>query len=117
MKYLSKRQIIESLDRISNLNQFFGLTYLAAKRAGIPINKTSDLSLDSLNATFLQEFYKLDPRSEYFFRAFRFNNKDKFWVNPDYAGKGLQKLNTTTFKDAFIHDKKRENMGLESKLY
>ena len=39
----------------------------------------------------------------------------QYWVRPDYAGKGLQKLNTTTFKDAFIHEKKSKNWGWQER--
>jgi len=111
MKYLSKKQILESVDRLSSVNQFFGLTFLAAKQIDLPINKTISVSLDSINQKFLDRYYKLDPRSKWYFRVFRYNNSDQFWLRPDYAGKGLQKLNTTTFKDAFIHEKKSKDWG------
>jgi hypothetical protein len=111
VKYLSNRQILESLDHLSGFNQFFGLTFLAAKSALLPVGKTTDISLDSLNHKFLQNYYSLDPRSEYFFRVFRFNNAHKYWLQPGYHGKGLQKLNTSTFKDAFIHEKKSKKWG------
>lgn|SRR5574341_162967 len=111
MKYLSKQQILESLSKLAVFNQFFGLTFLAAKRSRLPIGKVSDLSLDSLNDKLLKEYYRPDPRSKYYFRVFRYNYADKHWLRPDYAGKGLQKLNTTSFKDAFIHNKKTKSWG------
>ncbi len=111
MKYLSKHQILESLSRLAIFNQFFGLTFLAAKRSRFPIGKVIDVSLDSLNDKLLKEYYRPDPRSKFYFRVFRFNYADKYWLRQDYAGKGLQKLNTTTFKDAFIHDKKKKSWG------
>ena len=111
MKYFSKKQILESLQHLSNLNQFFGLTFLAAKRANLPVGVSATLSIDSLNHALLREYYALDPRSEYFFRVFRFNNKNKFWWKPDYYAKGLQKLNTTSFRDAFIHDAGSRSWG------
>jgi hypothetical protein len=111
MKYFSKYQILESLARISNVNQFFGLTFLAAKQANLPIGNTMMISLDTINHKFLERYYKLDPRSNWYFRVFRFNNKEQYWVKPDYAGKGLQKLNTTSFKEAFIHDYKSKSWG------
>ncbi len=111
MKYFSKEQIFESLDHLAPLNQFYGLTFLAAKQACLPVAKMANLSLDALNKKFLQSYYTLDPRSKYFFRVFRFNNKNQFWLRPDYAGKGLQKMNTTSFKEAFIHERKSKSWG------
>lgn len=111
MKYLSRKQILESLERLGPLNQFFGITFLAAKKARLPIGRTTSISLDALTHAFLDDYFKLHPRSEYYFRVFRFNNARKFWVRPDYSGKGLQKLNTSTFRDAFVHGKGSNEWG------
>ncbi len=111
MKYFSKTQILESLRQLENLNPFFGLTFLSAKSANLPIGKSTELGLDSFNNMFLEKYFSLDPRSIFFFRVFRYNHKDKYWLNPDYSGKGLQKLNTTTFKDAFIHEHDTNKWG------
>jgi hypothetical protein len=112
MKYLSKHQILESLRQIEKINQFYGLTFLAAKRAQLPIGRTRPVSLDSLNLALLREFYSLDPRSKYFFRPLRVNNAQKYWLKSDYHSSGLQKMNTTTFKEAFIHEIGSAKWGL-----
>lgn len=114
MKYLSLLQLTESIDRISSVNQFFGFTYLALKKEDLPIGSIKEISVDTTTQKFLNQYYKIDPRSEYYFRPFRYNNKDHMWLKPDYPGKGLQKLNTSTFKDAFIHEHKSKNWGWHS---
>ncbi len=111
MKYLSKRQILESLNQLAGYNQFFGLTFLAAKRHRLPVGSTEEVSLDAINQSFLRDYYSLDPRSESFFRVFRYNNARQLWLRKDYASKGLQKLNTTSFRDAFIHPRKSKTWG------
>jgi hypothetical protein len=111
MKYFTKRQILEALDKLAKYNQFFGLTFLAAKKGQLPIGTIKHISLDALTKAFLSQYYVPDKRSKSFFRVFRFNNKRQFWLKPVYAGKGLQKLNTGTFKDAFIHEKNSTSWG------
>ena len=115
MKYISKEQLLESLNCISFVNQFFGLTFLAAKKSNLPVGEMIPVSLDSLNRDFLEKYYKLDPRSDWYFRTSKYNNKDQFWLRPDYYGKGLQKMNTTTFKDAFIHKHNTNEWGWNEK--
>jgi hypothetical protein len=114
MKYFSRKQILESLNRIANFNQFFGLTFLAAKRAELPVGNTVSASLDTITEKFLKDYYLVDSRSKFYFRVFRFNNTEQFWLRPDYSGKGLQKLNATSFKDAFIHPKKSKLWGWQN---
>lgn len=114
MKYFSKKQILESLGYLAKLNQFFGFTFLAAKRANLPVGSSIPISLDALNQRFLEDFYQLNPNSRWFFRVFRYNSKAQYWVRPNYAGKGLQKLNTTTFKGVFIHEKKAKSWGWDA---
>ncbi|NMH26542.1 AAA family ATPase [Flavobacterium silvaticum] len=111
MKYISLLQLNDSISRISSVNQFFGFTYLALKKADLPVGKTKEISVDATTKKFLSEYYKIDPRSDYYFRIFRYNNTEHMWLKPDYPGSGLQKLNTSTFKEAFIHEHKTKNWG------
>lgn len=111
MKYISLIQLQESLEAIRSINQFFGFTFLAAKKIHLPIGETIQISIDALNQTHLNDYYLVDPRSKFYFRIFKYNNNEHSWLRPDYAGKGLQKLNTTTFKDAFIHETKSKEWG------
>lgn len=111
MKFFSKLQISESLKKLSMHNQFFGFTFLVAKANELPVGQPIHIKLDALNHDFLRRFYTLDPRSRYFFRVFRFNNAEKYWLKPDYAGKGLQKLNTGSLRGAFLHERKTDLWG------
>lgn len=103
MKYLSQKQILESLFYLREHHPWFGYTYLAAKRERLPVGSTMNVSLDAITRRFLVDYYSLHPKSKKFFRPLRHNNYDQHWVNADYASSGLQKANTTTFGDAFIH--------------
>src|SRR4051794_37825777 len=45
------------------------------------------------------------------FRVLRQGNPKKDWNKPDYAGKGLQSVNTRGFPDAFLHDRNDNTWG------
>lgn len=111
MKYISKKQIHESLSHLKMQHQFFGFTFLAAKREELPVGSVAYLSLDRVNDQFLEEFYSLHPKSKQFFRPYQINYHRKYWVAEDYASSGLQKMNTTTFKEAFIHEMNTRKWG------
>ena len=111
MKYLSLVQVRDSIAGISFVNPFFGFTFLALKKAELPINQYAEISVDATTKWFLNEYYKVDPRSQYYFRPFKLNNRHQYWLRPDYPGSGLQKLNTSTFKEAFIHTHNSRNWG------
>jgi len=93
-KYFSFDQIKESLRLLEDHNAFFGVTFLVAKLNQLPVGKTKKVHIDGENEEFLKKYYKLNPASDWFFKVLRQNNRKKDWVRPDYAGKGLQKINT-----------------------
>jgi energy-coupling factor transporter ATP-binding protein EcfA2 len=64
--------------------------------------------MDAANKQFLDQYYKPDEDSDWYYRVFRISDKNKSWVANDYASSGLQSVNTRTFADAFIHEKNTE---------
>jgi hypothetical protein len=113
MKYLSLLQIRESIEAIGSINQFFGFTFLASKQIPLPVGETISIRMDAVTQSFLNEYYRVDPRSEYFFRIFKFNNNDKNWLTPKYPSTGLQKLNMSIFRQAFLHETGSTKWGWE----
>lgn len=111
MKYFSGSQIQEALRDLQPYNPFFGITFLVLKTAKIPVGRKRRLRLDAENKKFLDTYYKVHPKSEYFFRVFRSSHKAKDWVNPNYASTSLQAVNTQTFRDAILHDKNDTTWG------
>lgn len=111
MKYFSGIQIEEALRDLLSFNAFFGVTFLVLKKASVPIGSMKRLRLDSENRRFLEEHYRVHPKSECFFRVFRQTNKTKDWVEPNYASTGLQAINTQTFRDAILHEKYENTWG------
>lgn len=110
MKYLSLAQIQEGLQLLAPFNALFGTTFLVLKREKAPVGRKIRFALDAANHQFLEEHYLVHPKSRYFFRVLRQGDPNKDWNRPDYAGKGLQSVNTrgTT---AFLHDKNDNTWG------
>lgn len=111
MKYFSRLQIEEALDALKPHNPFFGITFLVLKRARVPVGSKVRLRLDAENKSFLEEHYRVHPKSAHFFRVFRSNRKTGDWVKPDYASKTVQAINTQTFQEALLHEKNDNAWG------
>ncbi len=110
MKYFSLNQIQESLTLLKRHHPIFASTFLVLKKADIPIGSSIKIQLDAINNEFLRDHYRVHPKSDYLLRVFRKHGSQiKDWNNPNYASTGLQKLNTSSCRDLFLH-KINENM-------
>jgi hypothetical protein len=101
--FLNIDQIRNSLSRLEQVHPFYGITFLVLKRARLPIESTIEFSLDAENKAFLDLYYKPNKNSVYYYRVFRISDKNKHWLEPDYASSGLQSINTRQFRSAFNH--------------
>jgi hypothetical protein len=50
--YLSVQDIVLAIERLKQINPFYGITYLACKRKKIPIGDTINFSMDNLTKKF-----------------------------------------------------------------
>src|SRR5690348_6660714 len=96
-KYLSTLQIQEASKYLSSNHVFFGTTFLVLKNAEAPIGKMMRIGLDEANRGFLQEHYRIHPKSAHFFLPFKKRRNESNWVKPKYASTTLQAINTQTF--------------------
>ena len=99
--YFTTQLITRSIAALSRVHPFHGITFLACKRAQLPVSEPMVFALDSVTDQFLRDHHKLDPGSDWFFQPYKSIKK---WVRPDYAPKGLQAVNTGSFLGAFIHE-------------
>ena len=111
MKYFTRREIENALERLASVHPFFQVTFLAAKREHLPTGSAKSVRLDGVTDRFLKAHFHLHPKSEHFFMPYRGAGKENRWVNPDYASSGLQTINTQTFKDVWIHSPKSREWG------
>jgi hypothetical protein len=96
-------QIARSIAQLAQVHPFHGITFLACKQAHLPVAEPVVFPLDAETDKFLKQHHRIDPGSDWFFQPFKSSDTNKKWVRPDYSAKGLQAINTQTFKAAFIH--------------
>ena len=111
MKYFSRHEIEHAIRELEKVHPFFLITFLAAKRANLPVGDTMVVRLDAITDEFLERYFRLHPKSRYYFKPFSGADKRRVWVNPDYASSGLQTVNTQTFRDALRHPSKSREWG------
>ena len=104
MKFLSNLQIQEAVVRLRPYNVFFSTTFLVMKKEGMPVGSTKQLRLDGANRDFLNEHYRIHPKSRHFFRVMRQQRINQDWASPNFASTSLQSVNTQSFRNALIHE-------------
>lgn len=115
MKYLSLIQIQESLRVLRKHHPIFASTFLVLKQASAPIGSTIKFQLDAVNHEFLRDHYRVHPKSDFLLRVFRRQgSQKKDWNNPNYASTGLQKLNTSSGRDLFLHKINENKWGFSN---
>lgn len=110
-KFLSLAQIRGSTHRLGRFHAFFGTTFLVLKRNEAPVGKMMHLSLDAENRQHLQRYFRLHPKSDYFFTPFRTKITEGRWRDPKYASTSLQAVNTQAFSGALLHQKNEKLWG------
>lgn len=111
MKYLSSNAISWAISQLrKGSHPFLGITFLACKKAGLPVEETAHIKVDTLTKEHLETHHRLDPQSEFYFQPFK---SIKPWVVQKYPSAGLQGINTRTFGQVFIHQKGSQNWGFK----
>ena len=109
--HLSHDAVKRAIDRLQKRSHpFVGISFLACKNAGLPVDSAVQMSLDNLTKAHMDTHHRLDPQSTFYFQPF----KGKPWVAGKYPSGGLQSINTRTFGSAFIHEKKQKRWGFEN---
>ena len=112
MKYFSLAQIQEALRFLKQHHSIFASTFFVLKKANAPIGSKMPFRIDPANDTFLKAHYKVHPQSDWFLRVFRKGGKkNQDWYSPNWASHGLQKSNTSSCKEAFLHKQKDNEWG------
>lgn len=110
--YLTLSQIRQSLEVLEQFHPFYGITFPVAKLNHLPVGRSVGFHFDALELEFLQEYYKPDRASQYFYRVFRTSDKAKAWLAPKYASSGSQSTRTKRgFGNAFIHERASKFWG------
>ncbi len=101
--YLHQELIIDSLNHLRTVHQFFCISFLVFKQADLPIGEQAEIPINQLEEDFLSKYFRPEPSSRWYFRTGRVADKNKYWLAPKYPSSGLQAIRTQRFKDVFIH--------------
>ena len=109
--YLSKNLIKQALGELELVHPFYGITFLVAKEAQLPVGNVIDFDICHKEQAFFELYYRPNRQTAWYYRVFRAQDKQKYWLRPDYPSKGGQAVRTQTFGRAFIHDKNSSKWG------
>lgn len=101
--YLSRDAVKWAIGRLQRSHPFVGISFLACKKAGLPVDAMVPMSLGNVTKAHMEEHHRLDPQSIFYFQPF----KGGPWVVRKYPSTSLRSINTRTFGLAFIHEQKR----------
>ncbi len=93
------------------VHPFFGITFLACKKAGLPVGRAIEIHLDGLTRTHMNEYHRVATESSHYYQPF---NPTHPWVRSDYPSCGLQSINTQTYGQAFLHTRGTSKWGWSS---
>ena len=109
--FLSIDQVKLSLPLLAQLNPFFGMSFLAFKKAGIPVGSARTLVFSQIAQGILEKHYRPAPAYAGFYNPLKTSDPSNWWTSPRYGSTSLQRITTDTFGDALIHKKKESSWG------
>jgi hypothetical protein len=110
--FLKIEQIRKSLEPLRSLHPFYGITFLVCKKASLPVGDTIQYPINAKETEFLEEYFKPEQGSKYFYQVFKTSNPGKRWLSPKYASSGSQSTRTRgDLANAFIHPKNTDMWG------
>ena len=107
MIYLSVDYILSAINQLAAVHPFMGITFLTCKKAGLPVGKITNFTMDNETKYFMDSIHKICPESDHYFQPYE-TIKGKQWVRPNYPSHGLQSINTRShFSAALSHSANR----------
>lgn len=106
--FFSTTQLRRSLERLSTLHPFFGMTFLAFKKALLPIGRVEQVNFSQVVNEFLVGHYRPTEMYDGFYNPFKTITP---WVSERYASTSQQRIAADTFSDAFLHKKGTSEWG------
>ncbi len=109
--FLTARDIGDAARALENVHPFFGISYFAFHKAGLPVGGTQQFSFAPEADEVLDRHYR--PYSGYagYYIPFKTSDRSKRWKAAGYAGTSLLRITKQTFGDALVHDKDNQAWG------
>src|SRR6185436_3991658 len=109
--FLALPEIERSLMPLETVHPFFGVSFLAFKRLGLPVGTQVDVPIAQEERALLDRYYSPAPNFDGYYIPFRGAGRRERWVNARYPDTTLQRIRTDTFNDALLHAKKTASWG------
>ena len=109
--FISIAQIERSLFNLKDLHPFFGMSFLAFKKAKLPVGRVHPFVFSQLAVDILNLYYKPSQNYAGFYNPFHTSKPKERWVKPRYYDTSMQRWTFDTFGDALIHDKGSQDCG------
>ena len=110
-RWISSAQLRHSLWALRHVHPYFGMTFLAFKEYGVPVDSQMLLNFSAVMRQFLEEYYKPTRSYSGYYSPFRTSNPSNRWLTSKYPNGSLQRITVDTFGDAIIHTKRRPLWG------
>lgn len=102
--FFKTERIRDSLDSLKSLHPFYGITFLACKKESLPVGEAIQFPINTVEKDFLDQYFKPDEDSNFYYQVFHTSNPSKRWLSPKYPSSGSQSTRTRgKFANAFIH--------------
>lgn len=114
--FLSVASIRESLQYLQSIDIFYGITFLACKRARLTVNDYIEISIDQQEKDLLDRYFKPIENSDYYYNPFQQHNRTRDpmekWVSWESISHKLQnsRLSNLSFR-IFIHKENTDEWG------
>ena len=106
--YIKIAQIERSLPYLNKVHNFFGMSYLAFKRADIPEGGSNTIVFTRIAEDILEAYYKPCTTYDGYYNPFKTSRKEQRWLAPRYASTSLQRTTKDTFSDVLLHPNKSD---------
>src|SRR4030042_6973872 len=110
--FIALDQIRKSLERLQAVPPFFMTTFLVCKRHQIPVGQKTALTINKAEKDFLEEYYRPNKKSHWYYRVSRVGRKQQYWVDAKYPSSTLQSTRTRgDLSKAFLHERNTDLWG------
>src|SRR5262249_1857011 len=110
--YLRLDLVRNAISELSDVHPFYGITYLVCKQGKLPVGRVVQFPINKAETDFLNQHYKPDFKSSYYFQPLRTSNPANRWLSPKYASSGSQSTRTRgQLAAAFIHKTGSDRWG------
>lgn len=106
--FFSEDQLRRSLERLSTLHPFFGMTFLAFKKVHLPVGIVHPVNFSKVVNDLLVAHYRPVEMHDGFYNPFKTTTR---WVSERYASTSQQRIAADTFADALLHEKGTSKWG------